>query len=138
MGKEGVANPNPDEAMAFDDRINPDRCILVDTLLPRHPHALAAFVKFQSMVTAHQMVAFQISSGKREEAVGTTIFEGRELARDLAIKNDWFPADSACQRSTLNFVIPGCGVPVISEEQERLLSLFQFVERYFILTPAKL
>ena len=117
MGEDGVANPNPDEAMAFDDGINADRGILVDTLLAWHPHTLAAFVEFQSVVAAHQMVAFQISFRKRQEAVGTTIFEGRDLARDLAIKNKGFPANRASQRCALNFVIPSCGVPVIPEEQ---------------------
>ncbi|MFZ0878362.1 MAG: hypothetical protein WA002_02620, partial [Candidatus Acidiferrales bacterium] len=119
VGAFGIANPDPNETMLFRDGINRDGCVLVNALLAGHPDALAAFVKFEAVVFADEVIALQISLGEREEAMGATILEGRDCAIGLAIKNDVLATNRAVQRGVLDFMIPGGWVPEISQEHYR-------------------
>ena len=62
--KRGIADPHPHEAMFLQHRVRFQMSALVNSLLPGHPHALAALVEFQSVIAADQVVALQVALGK--------------------------------------------------------------------------
>jgi hypothetical protein len=65
------------------------------------------------------MIFLGVALRKGQEAVRATILEATESAAGLAIKDDGFATDGAGKRRVLEFVVPGDGVPEVTQEHGR-------------------
>jgi hypothetical protein len=95
-------------------------------LLSGHPDALAAFVEFQAVVFADQVLALKIAHRKRQEAMGAAVLEAGDRSVHLAVQHDGLAADGARKRRVLDFGVPSDGVPIIPKEHLRF-SLIELV-----------
>ena len=116
VGQRGITYPDPNKTMALGYRINPHLRFLVNPLLAGHPDALAALIEFQAVIFADQVIAFQISLGERKQAMWAAILKSRKRSVGLAIQHDGLAANCASKRRMFDFVIPGDGIPSVSQE----------------------
>jgi hypothetical protein len=116
IGEFGSADPNPNEPMPLHDGIDADSRISVNARLTGHPDTLPARIEFKSVVLADEMIFLEIALRKGQEAVRATILEGTESAICLAIENQGFATNDAGKWGMFDFVIPGNGVPEVTQE----------------------
>jgi hypothetical protein len=71
------------------------------------------------------MVALHIAQGQGKEAMRAAIFESAEPTGGLAVEDNGLAAHRARERSVLDIVVPGDGIPVVT--QEHFSTPFEFL-----------
>jgi hypothetical protein len=120
IGQRLVARPDPDEAVALFDRVAADAGEAAHALA-RHADRLAFAAHFQAVVAAHQVAVTDKAQRQRRAAVRAEILDRGDLAFLAAIKHDFFAADLAAQRFSVDLVGRAGHVPGVLREHACLL-----------------
>ncbi len=119
IGERRIAHPYPQPAIPLDHRIAFDLRRRRYGVLARHLHASAGAVISQAMVVALQMIADELSHGKRQVAVDAAVLERGGRAVLFAEKHDRLAEDHPPERLACNLVLRGGDVPEIFQEHGR-------------------
>ena len=98
VGQRRLAQPDPREGVALDQRIFAHARPRRHLVLPGHPHALAVAVKAQSMVAALDLVSDDAAERQRREAMRAAVGKRDRLARGGAEQHDLLAAHGAGER----------------------------------------
>ena len=114
VGQRRIARPDPDKAIAFDNRIGPHARGRIQLVLGRHARALAGAVEGKAVIAANEFVAVEPAHRKRQGPMPAGIFQrGHGTVRippehhgDVACgpRESFLPSD---------LVAPGCGIPCV-------------------------
>ena len=132
IGQSRVAGPDPDQAMALDDRIGAHAGGRVDGLLRRHVGAAPGGVEDEPVIAADHLIAFEAAHGERQQPVPAGVLQRRHLPVGAAVENDVLVADRPRGELVLDLMAPGRGIPGIERERRwRASCVFSLIQTVY-------
>ena len=125
IGKRRIAHPDPNPAVALDDRIALDARVGRDVQLCRNRHALARRVVFEPVIAALQPIALDASERQRQAAMAAAVLERGDAPVLGAIEHDRLIEYRAGERRFAEFMSPRRHVPAIAQKHGHLLHFAQ-------------
>ena len=110
-----AAHPDPQPAVAFDQRISPDPRRGRDAGLARHLDAGSRGVELKSVIAALYPVLDDAAHRKRQRSVATAIFQRRRPACRASIENHGFAEKDPAQRAVAELFRKRRRVPRVSK-----------------------
>src|SRR4029453_15513378 len=118
VGERRLAQPDPRESVALNQRIFAHPRARRHLVLPRHAHALAVAVKAQSMVAALDLVSDQAAERERRQAMRAAVGERNGLARSGAEQHDLLAAHGAGEWGPADLVAKGDNLPAVMQPHD--------------------
>src|SRR5690606_40898489 len=108
----GIAGPDPDEAVALDDRVTAHATQAAHVLADHLP-AAAVVVHDHAVVSALEIALAETPLGQGQAPMGTEVFESHGLAVAVPVKDEMLIADDAAERCLLELLGRAGHVPAV-------------------------
>ena len=120
IGERRLAHPDPDPAVALDDRVAADAGRGGNDVLSRHADTLSGRIVSKAVVAALDQVARDRALVERVLAVTAAILERDDLPRRRAIEYDGLVQQDPSERSLPGYLVsPGRDVPGVPHKHSR-------------------
>src|SRR5690606_17022947 len=116
IGQFGIAHPDPDELVLFDDGIMPDAGLGGNLVLGRNLDALSGAVEHHAVIAALEPALDDLAKAQRRGPMATSIFQRTDLSRVVAEEYDGLVHDGAGKGRLFDLMGPGAYVPGVSNE----------------------
>jgi hypothetical protein len=117
IGERRIAHPDPDVAVALDDRVAADSQLRADRFLAWDLDAATGIVEQQPVIHAAQAIALAPPERQRRQPVAAAVLEGNDRAVLGAIERDLVAKQRAAEdRVAGDFLVPGGDVPAVPDE----------------------